>query len=360
MAKITVDARMINFSGIGTYIRCLLPVVMSELPAVDFVIVGNADELRQYNWSLQKNVSIVHCILPIYSISEQVGMSIPKDTTLFWSPHYNIPLKYYGGKLLVTVHDVFHLAMPQFVGGLHKRMYAKFMFNALRYKADAIMCDSQFTARELARYTGINKKVYTIYLGIETTWFREKDASSPCSRPYLLFVGNVKPHKNLMRLLQALKIIEHAIPHDLLIVGKKEGFITGDLKVLKEAENFGGRVKFTGQVDDFTLRQYYAHADALVFPSLYEGFGLPPLEAMACGCPVVASPIEPIQEVCGNAVLYCNPYDPADIAEKIERMVKDPSLRSELIAKGKQRVEKYSWKESGKQVANVIKEVLAR
>jgi glycosyltransferase involved in cell wall biosynthesis len=112
-----------------------------------------------------------------------------------------------------------------------------------------------------------------------------RDLEPPHPRPYLLFVGNVKPHKNLVGLLRAFALLHEEIPHDLLLVGRRHGFIHGSPEVEEQAARLGGRVRFTGWLEDREVKRLFAHADALVFPSFYEGFGLPPLEAMACGCP---------------------------------------------------------------------------
>ena len=360
MPTITIDTRMINSSGIGTYIRNLVPKIISAFPDVKFNLLGNRQDIIQYQWSHVENVDILNCLSPIYSIAEQIGLSqkIPKDTTLFWSPHYNIPLLYHG-TLMVTVHDVFHLAMPQFVKGWHKRLYAKGMFSALKHKADAIICISHFTADELQRLTGINSgKIKIIHNGISETWFNIEKKERPHSNHYLLYAGNVKPHKNLARLIEAFKSLAGKIPHDFVIVGKKEGFITGDVVVEKKAAELGNRVHFTGYVDEDLLKQYVVHSDAMVFPSLYEGFGLPPLEAMACGCPVVVSNAASLPEVCGDAAYYVDPYNVESIAEGIYKVLTDETLRQSLIQKGIERAKLFSWEKSAKEYISVFEEVL--
>lgn len=226
-----------------------------------------------------------------------------------WSPHYNIPI-FYKGKLIVTVHDVFHLAMPQFVKGIHKRLYARFMFNMVKYKANKIICVSNFTASELEKYVSIDKnKVEVVYNGIDKEWFNVNLEKPVYDKPYLLYVGNVKPHKNLINLVKAFELIKDKIPHDLIIVGKKEGFITGDKNIFKLTEKMSDRIIFTGYIDDNLLKQYYKQADLFIFPSLYEGFGLPPLESLATGTRVICSDILVLKEICKNMVDYFEPLD---------------------------------------------------
>lgn len=309
MKNITVDARMINSSGIGTVIKNILKRIIVLKPEWNFYILGNLLELKKYDFLKFDNVKLISCKAPIYSVKEQFELikKIPKNTDIMWSPHYNIPI-FYHGKLLVTVHDVFHLAMPQFVNGIHKRLYAKFMFQMVKKKADKIVCVSKFTANELKKYVGVNEnKISVIYNGVDEEWFNVPFGKSVHNKPYLLFVGNVKPHKNLINLVKAFKLIKDEIPHDLIIVGKKEGFITGDNHIYDLVKDISNRVIFTGYVSDEMLKQYYKQADLFVFPSLYEGFGLPPLEALAVGTNVICSDIPVLKEICGDRVNYFNP-----------------------------------------------------
>lgn len=311
MKNITVDARMINSSGIGTVIKNILKRMIVLKPEWNFFILGNLLELRKYDFFKQNNVKLISCEAPIYSIKEQIELikKIPKETDVMWSPHYNIPI-FYKGKLIVTVHDVFHLAMPQFVKGIHKRLYARFMFNMVKYKANKIICVSNFTASELEKYVSIDKnKVEVVYNGIDKEWFNVNLEKPVYDKPYLLYVGNVKPYKNLINLVKAFELIKDKIPHDLIIVGKKEGFITGDKNIFKLTEKMSDRIIFTGYIDDNLLKQYYKQADLFIFPSLYEGFGLPPLESLATGTRVICSDILVLKEICKNMVDYFEPLD---------------------------------------------------
>jgi glycosyltransferase involved in cell wall biosynthesis len=360
MTSIAVDVRMLHASGIGTYLRHLLPLVIRSMDDVVFHLLGDSEALAALRWQAMPNVRLVDCKAPIYSIREQFELArkIPESTELFWSPHYNIPL-FYRGCLLVTVHDVFHLAMPEFVGGFHKRLYAKAMFGAVARSADIVVCDSGFTARELLKFTGVpEQKLRVIRLGIDRSWFAPSRVPSPHEKPFLLFVGNVKPHKNLVRLLDAFSSIAEVVPHDLVIVGKKEGFITGDDVVKERALRLGDRVHFTGYVDDAALRQYFSHAAALVFPSLYEGFGLPPLEAMASGCPVIVSNAASLPEVCGEAAVYCDPYHSEDIAQQILLVLRDESLRADLARKGLEQARKFTWEACAEETSRVMRGLL--
>ncbi len=361
---ITIDARMIYSAGIGTYLQSLLPLILGRRPQYQFYLLGKSSDLEAFPWARLKNVRVISCDSSIYGLREQVEIpqKTPPQTGLFWSPHYNIPLGC-PAKLLVTVHDVFHLAMPQFTGGIHKKLYAWYMFSSLRRKAAAILSVSQFSKDELLKYTGpAGCQPQVVYNGVDESWFKVRKKRNPHSKPYFLYVGSVKPHKNLTGLLEAFEKVKNQIPQDLIIVGKKEGFITGDGKVIRRAEKMGDRVFFTGDFhyDDPLFRQYYAWADFLVLPSLYESFGLPPLEAMACGVPVLVSNLAAFPEVYGDAALYCDPHNPEDIALKLLKLSKDRKLRQRLIQRGWARAKRYNWKKSAGQIIQVIERLLLK
>jgi len=350
-------------SGIGTYIRNLLPQIVASFPSVDYYLLGNKKDFQILPREQCEKAKFIYVNSPIYSLSEQVEFfyKIPNNTSLFWSPHYNIPLLY-NGKLLVTIHDVCHLAMPEYFGGFHKQLYAKLMFKAIQNKADAILCDSEFTKLELERFKiPSNQTVYPIHLGISPDWISLNKIGfpRPHEKPYLIYVGNIKPHKNLGRLLEAFKLIKDKIPHDLFCLGKKEGFITGDQQIASRITELNNRVFFPGHVSDPVLKAYFVHADALVLPSLYEGFGFPPLEAMACGCPTIVSNVASLPEVCGDAALYCDPLNPQDIADKILKLLNNTSLQEELRQKGLEQSKQFTWEKCARETLEVIQGILS-
>ena len=345
MKHIVIDVRMIRHSGIGTYIRNVVPRLLPLFPKDRFSFVGTHESVQELVPANERvRVRTIESQANIYSIREQLELwrKVP-EFDVFWSPHYNFPVLM-RGKKLATVHDVFHLAMPEYVGGYLKKQYANVMFRQLVKRADRLITVSDFTKQELLRYTnGGQAKTTAIHNGVDRSWFIPTDMPSPHSKDYLLYVGNVKPHKNLQRLLIAFETLSKNRDLDLIIVGKKDGFITGDEFVAKKAEEMGDRVVFTGYVTDESLKQYYSHARMLAFPSLYEGFCLPPLEAMACGCPVVVSNAASLPEVCGDAALYCDPLRPESISAEIERLLNDDVLRASKIERGFELAKSYTW-----------------
>jgi glycosyltransferase involved in cell wall biosynthesis len=357
---IVVDVRMVGSSGIGTYVGNLVPRIMRARAAWRYCLLGSPAALKAHGWDRLADVEIIEFLPRVYSLDEQLRLvrSIPRGADLFWAPHYNVPI-FYSGKLLVTVHDVAHLAVPQFFRGLHKRLYARTMFAMVRHKADRVICVSQFTKDEMARLVGMSRaRMEVVHLGVDEGWFRLQPGDSPRPRPYILYVGNVKPHKNLRVLLDAFRQILTKTSHDLVIAGETDGFRTSDRGTMRAAEDLSDRVIFTGRIGDEELRQLIVNAGALVLPSLYEGFGLPPLEAMACGCPAVVSTSASLPEICGSAALYFDPYDERDVAEKVLSVIHDATLRENLREQGRRRAREFSWDKTTQATIRIIDEML--
>jgi glycosyltransferase involved in cell wall biosynthesis len=358
---LAIDARMLKSSGIGTYLSNVLPRVIRLYRGERVHLIGDAQELGRLPWTRDGKVTVADCLAPIYSIREQLRLPrlIPQDTDLLWSPHFNVPLLY-RGTLLVTIHDVLHLAIPQFMPGVHKRLFARVLLAAVRRKARAVICNSRFTADELTRVVGVPaSRIEVIHMGVDEGWFAVEERTRPQEKPYFVFVGNVKAHKNVAGLVDAFRRIAGKVPHDLVIVGQKEGFITADRKVEGGAAALGGRVKFTGLVDDALLKRYVACAEALVLPSFYEGFGFPPLEAMACGCPAIVSDRASLPEICGDAALYCNPDDAQDIAARMLEVATSEALRAALREKGLQRARQFTWDRCARETVALIERLQA-
>ena len=359
LKKICIDCRMINSSGIGTYIRNIIPEVINEFNDVKFYLLGNESKILNSNLFKFKNIEIIEFEAPIYSIKEQIiyPFIIPKDVQLFWSIHYNFPV-FYKGNLLVTIMDVAHLALDEFNSSIIKSLYANFMFKQIASRASSLIYISKFSKKQFNEYVGkpLGNEFVTL-LGVGDGWFNIPEENlNILSKPYILSVGNVKPHKNLGRLIDAFKKISHKINHKLVIVGKNEGFITGDNTLKDKIKGLNDRIIFTGEVGESELKQYFKNADIFVFPSLYEGFGLPPLEAMASGLPVISSPNASLTEVCGDAAIYFNPNSAEDLAEKLLNIIIDKELRNTHIVRGKNRAKKFTWRRPRSQTINIIHE----
>jgi glycosyltransferase involved in cell wall biosynthesis len=341
---IAIDMRGALNSGIGTYIRGVIPRIILKRQDWRFILLGAPASLMSEAWADAPNVEHRPLRSPIYGLNEQIELffKAPQQVDLFWTPHYNLPL-FGSKKRLVNSHDVNHLALPQYVRGLHRRLYAHFMLRWVRWNADGIIYLSEFGRQEFQRYVGrLRQPSLVAHLAAEESW-QEEPGPRLWTRPYVLAVGSIKPHKNLPRLIRAFASIQDQIDADLVIVGGAAGLMNPDDGVDHAASKLGGRIFFPGRVDDVALRAWVAHAVALAQPSLYEGFGLPPLEAMAAGTATIVSSAASLPEVCGDASLYFDPEDEDDIARAIVRIVQDDALRAELKARGRVRAAQFSW-----------------
>jgi glycosyltransferase involved in cell wall biosynthesis len=359
--RLFIDLRMLRHSGIGRYLQNVVPRVLPRLNDCTIQCLAYPKDIERFSWLSEKSGIAIPVQSSIYSPKEQwerIRAAAP-HSGIFWCPHYNIPL-FWRGRIITTIYDIIPIH-PE-LGFRHplKRMYAGFLFHQAVKRADHILTISQFTAQELFRHASCDPaKVTVTHLGIDADFFRSPSPGRPRPEPYLLAVGNVKPHKNLGRLLEAFGLLHKEIPHRLVIVGKKEGFITGDLSLDKIQARLGSRVLFTGELSDAELKSNYQHADLFIHPSLYEGFGFPPLEAMAAGCPVLVSTAAALPETCGDAVRYFDPQKPQEIADRIREILGDPSLRRDLIQKGSNWVNRFTWDACAEQTLPVLRSFLS-
>lgn len=363
MKAVCFDARMALHSGIGTYIRNLLPYIHNEFPSLQVLTSQSVLE----NWTEIKQFSPILMKAPIYSMQEQIELSfrIP-SCDLFWSPHYNIPiLPIFAKKRVVTIHDVCHLAYGKSLS-LFKKSYANLMLRAASKYSDHIVTVSHFSKSEMVRALKVHRnKISVIYNGVNYHLF---SCPLPISqleharllyqlpKKYMIFVSNLAPHKNLSRLLKAWNLVIQNNPDlHLIVVGRSKN--TSDFQVCDQFPRLKSYIHHLSEVPNDHLTALYQQAEALIYPSIYEGFGLPPLEAMSMECPVIVSSAASLPEICHDAALYVDPYDEHDIAQKICTLIENPSLRQTLIKKGKQRIDQFSWEQTAKAHIEIIRQI---
>ena len=358
-----VDIRMFNASGIGTYLQNLLPELSWDF---DLVMIGHPSEKDlPYGQVIPTNI-------PIYSLGELRKLSaLVPPCDVFWSPHYNVPwLPIRAKKRLVTIHDVFHLAFFNTLS-LQQKLYAYLMFRkAVRWSA-GIITVSYFSQAEITKHLKVDsERINVIPNGVNHALYNMTEDESKQQRVrqryqlpdrYILFVGNVKPHKNLLTLVKAFAALPANEDYHLVIVGKKEGFITGDTELhdfIGRDEKLASRVVFTGFVEEDDLPVLYTLARLFVFPSYYEGFGLPPLEAMACGCPVLASDRASMPEICDDAAVYVSPDDTQGMTTQMQYLLHLPAPdRERMVQKGQKRALKYTWEQSVRRHRQLLREL---
>lgn len=331
---------MYKMSGIGRYLQNLLPALIPRLNASRIYVLGKSGDVADEGWFHDPRIYFRESPARIFSAAEQwaVATGLYRDIDLLWVPQYNFPLLY-RGKLVVTIHDLCQLAHPEMLANDLQRGYAKYLLSRVAKRASAVLCVSEFTASEMEKYLMIDRKrVVVAYPAIGEPWdFLTPSLIKPSSSRYLLAVGNLKRNKNLPRLVTAFNEIRHLIPHDLVLVGRHEGFLNSETELQNIPPDIENRIRFTGHVTDLELHEYYRNAEALVFPSFYEGFGYPIVEAMAEGCPIACSNVSSLPEVAGDAALLFDPFSVRDIAQALVHIATDAKMRADLTERGKRR-----------------------
>ncbi len=341
--KIAIDARMIQMSGIGTYIKALMGHGIYD------IALGDGNDILKYD----ANVKVINYSDKIYGAGEQLHFPFKElrksGADLLHVPHYNVPV-FYRGKLAVTVHDLTHLVLPQFLPNKAAYLYAKFLIGYAVRKAEVVFTVSENSKRDILRFYNIPEdKIAVVYNAVDSRFVhRDREDVSylfdkyniPRDKKVIMYVGNLKPHKNLPRLLEAYSKMNGREDTCLVLVGK--AFDSEDLTPQIKALGIEDSVIKTGIIVDNELVDFYNLADLFVFPSLYEGFGIPPLEAMACGTPVVCSNNSSLPEVVGDAAYMFDPYDEKQIRDAMEKVLGDDSLAQSLVERGYKRVKLFT------------------
>ncbi|HSV79629.1 MAG TPA: glycosyltransferase family 1 protein [Ramlibacter sp.] len=342
---LVIDARKAFDSGIGTYIRAVVPRLLDRLPATPVrLLVQPGARARLEPLFGRMPVAWTEVAAPPLGLAEQAALrrAIPPGA-LFWATSLAHPL-FWRGRLLATVHDVAQLALPPaHAGGQFVRQASRIYFASLRQGAEALIFNSAFSRDEFARRVGLPRQPTAVTpLGVDPAWFGAEPR--PHAQPYFVAVGNVRPHKNLATLLAAFESVAERLPHQLVIIGQHQGFRTADGAFAAHLERLGDRVRFLGQLPDAELRPWVAGAAALVMPSLYEGFGLPPLEAMAAGCLVLSSDAAALPEACGDAALFFDPRQTQPLAARLLEVAAAPAgTYDALRARARTRAQAFSW-----------------
>nr|WP_233633171.1 glycosyltransferase family 1 protein [Burkholderia seminalis] len=260
---------------------------------------------------------------------------------------------------LLMIHDAAVFDLPAGYS-LAFRLWYRFAFSILKRRARHIVTVSHFSRARLAARLGVPPARLSVVPGAVDHIDRIDADPGVLSRlnletdGYVLFVGSLAPGKNLVRALAAIALMRASHPTlRFVIAGGANAKIFGVREAgLREDDPY---VTWAGYVTDGELKALYEHAGCFVFPSLYEGFGLPPLEAMRCGCPVVVSHEGSLPEVCGGAALFCDAYSPPDIAAAIARVMDDPELRSRLRTTGREHARRYSWQRSARALLDIVR-----
>jgi glycosyltransferase involved in cell wall biosynthesis len=323
---IYADQRWIGNHGIGRFARHVLagldyrPVALTSHPAAP---------------------------LDAWRLARALGELTRND--LFFSPGYNSPL-FCPSPFVFTIHDLSHIYCPE-NSSLVIRLYYTTVMKRACQRALSILTVSEFTRRQIIDWSGVSaKKVFNVGCGVDPS-YHPVGNSYGLEFPYLLCVSNRKRHKNEFRVVEAFARASLSTEMHLVFTGAP----TAELNACIDHFHVTQRVYFAGLVPETKLPSLYRSSEALIFPSLYEGFGLPVLEAMGCGTPVVTANVSAMPEVAGDAAVLVDPTSVEQIARAMEQIVSDSTLRQQLRSKGLTRSAEFSWANTVARVCELIK-----
>ncbi len=362
MLKIGIDCRKIRDGGIGTYLRNLLLSWQRLNVDAEFTLFCRPGDEELLNFP-SDFARIIHHDYPKYSLSELFSFRKPLaqiNADLFFTPHYTLPFNIHCLSV-ATIHDLIHLRLPVRFGVIGRK-YARFIINHAGKKCSAVLTDSEYSRRDIqSLFPGWSDKVRKVNPGVDTDLFRsypgdqvsqfKKKKALPDE--FVLYAGALKPHKNPLALVEIVNKLKYPV-----VIASRDRKIYHD-KILPAAVN-KNRLSIVEVDTDPELALLYNSARMFVFPSLYEGFGLPPLEAMACGLPVACSNKTSLPEVTGNSTLMFSPDDIPAMLAKVEECWNNEKTRDRLRKSGFERARIFSWENAGRAVFEIFEEAVSR
>lgn len=363
--KIVLDFRMFSPAfGLGRYNQQLLQHLFLVDQQNDYVVLMR-EEPEGISWPHNFHLKIVN--IPWYGLAEQIFLpfiiyGLRPDLVHF--PHFNVPF-FYRGKYIITIHDLIMSRFPSIKASTLGRLafrtkhkaYDLIIRNAIK-KADKIIAVSNFTKQDIVEYFKLKdeqaEKIKVVYEGVSL--LPQPDTLlKKNTEHFFLYVGAAYPHKNLEFLIEAFSHFHQLYPeYKLILIGKRNYFYNRLEKFANEKyATIKDKVIFKGFVPDAELGGYYKNAMAYIFPSLYEGFGLPPLESMQYGTPVLSSRSSCLPEVLGQTVLYFDPKRIDDLVNKMEIIIRNEELKNKLVQSGYELIKKYDWKKMAEQIRDI-------
>jgi len=369
--NIGIDCRELRnyITGIGRILLEFLEEIKGHHKDFNFILFGNQHTDSLLFQDVFKNYKkvIIKEKFTLWWDQIQLKNAIKKNNIdVFFSPYYKIPLLT-KTKTILSIFDVTYLLVEPYNTYFKSKLYLKNFIKLASKKAQKIITCSNYTKNDLLKILNSPKeKIEVVYLGVSSKFkiIHEKNKIELVKKKYgidnkyILYVGNLKPHKNVKRLVDAYNLLPETIKREYNLVlagGQSKRLTKGNKQLgLRDLQS----TIFVGHILDEDLPALYSSAELFAFPSLYEGFGLPPLEAMACGCPVVSSNTSSMPEVLGDAALFFNPYHVEEMSLAIGQMLKDENLRKMYRQKGLDRAKLFTSERMTNKILNVFKSVL--
>ncbi len=362
--NIGIDARPLSYqlTGIGYYLGSLLDALQEVDRTCRYVLISNRPihyVIRNPNWSKQEGGCRRKLLSTAWMQTAAPLLARRLGLDLFWGPRHHLPLMLPGKiRTVVTIHDVVHLRFPETMSLPHLMVERLLMGRSVRY-ADRIVAVSHATRADLIRrYPLSSCRVRTVHSGVPPLP-PASCSESALPEKYFLFVGTLEPRKNFERMFEAFSRAGAAAHGVHLVITGAAGWKNQPFIRMLERHPLRPFIHFTGYVSRDSLAGLYRRALALVFPSLYEGFGFPILEAMASGAPVITSNMSAMAEVAGDAAMLVDPRDVAQIAHAMVQLISDDgAMRRGLVRKGRLRAADFSWHRAASEMRQIFQEVM--
>lgn len=376
--RIAVNALQVRAakSGVGQYIHALLEALVQAAPEDRLTIYCTRENVSNYSlgapnlepvvWGLPQKARTARLLYEYAFLPGELrrrGFDLFHGASNFLPPRRVCPY-------VVTIHDLSYYVHPRRCPPVRRRYWYAMTARTVAV-ADAIITDSENSRRDIERFFPQARDRITVVPLAAHPRFRRLDVPRDQSaagrselslddRPYLLYVGTLEPGKNVQRLIAAFDAVADQFPDHLLVLVGDRGWLFEGIYEAAERSLHRDRIRFLGHLPDDDVVELFNFCDAFVYPSLYEGFGLPPLEAMACGAPVITSGTSSLPEVVGGAALTVNPESVEEIAAAMRRVLSSRDLRQELREYGLARAARFSWERTARETLKVYREVVAR
>jgi len=354
MKKIILDARKINDYGIGEYIKNLYPALINAEDFDTRVVINHCPVTSRFCEEIPSS-DIIRVKSLSHSVREHLevpGAVRGLEGFRYFSPHYIFPW-FLKNRKIITIHDLIHFKFPHYFRPGIKVKLAEQFIKKIRHSGAKVFTVSENSREDLEEIFGFSREdVTVIHNGIPELFFKYKRGANPKPFPYIMFTGNFKPHKNIDTLLKAFALLEEKHPGLRLVLAgvEKNSRLSGLTKEL----GIGSRVFPTGFIGVESLIDLLDYSEFFVFPSRYEGFGFPPLEAMARKRAVISTRCGSLGEVLGDAAIFFDPDSPEELSVKMDTLLTDTGFRKRYEEKGARQAEKYTVE---KMVSRYLEEI---
>jgi len=369
--KIGIIANSLNDekTGIGQYLFNLLRCILDIDKENEYFLINykdNSCRLCSSNLKVKKIDNFFKPYIGPHGWHLSLPYRLKKDNfDLIFNPSQIPTFFRFSSPYIINICDLIPLLFPELCWGKSRKLFYQCLLPKTLKNASKITTLSHHTKKDLMKYFNISEdKIMTIHIAVDSNKYKPlaKEKISEVRQkyninlPFILYVGTLEPRKNIVRLIESFyKVRKNGNEHKLVITGKKGWKYKNIFETVRRL-NLSDEIIFTDYVPDKDLPALYNAADLFVYPSIYEGFGLPPLEAMACGTSVITSNTSSFPEVVGSAGIMVNPYDVDELAEKISEVIGSDKLKEELSRKGLEQAKMFSWEKCARETLEVFKE----